>query len=77
VAIDSYRADKCAYLSRLDFNSSHQISSLPVKHANTPLALDTQKYTTSETLGLETDIQTSTLLFEVLEDLYTGGSRMA
>ena len=58
---------------RINLDSSDQSSSCPIKETNATLTLDTEQNSTSETLSLETDIQSTLLLNKVLVDLDAGG----
>lgn len=59
------------HINGINFNSADQVTALPVKETDTTLSLDTEQNTTCEALGLEADIETTTLLLKVLEDLHT------
>jgi hypothetical protein len=50
------------YLTRLDFNPSDQTATLPVKHANSTLAFDTEQSPSAQTFCLETNIERAALL---------------
>lgn len=60
-------------LLRLNLDSSNETTSSPVKERDTTLTCDTEKNTTVESLGLETNIETAALLDKVLEDLDAHG----
>ncbi|KUI54601.1 hypothetical protein VP1G_01979 [Cytospora mali] len=59
-------------LARLDLDAPHQATGRPIEEADATLALDTKQNTASQTVCLETDVETALLLGEVLEDLDTG-----
>jgi hypothetical protein len=57
------------YLYRIDLDPSNQATGLPVKETNSTLSLNTKQNASSQALGLETNIKSTWLLNEILEDL--------
>lgn len=56
------------YVLGVDLYPSDKVTALPVEQTNTTLALNAKEHATTETLGLEANVQRS-LLLEVAEDL--------
>lgn len=56
----------------LDFDPADELTRFPVKETDTALALDTEKHTTTEAFGLETNVEHG-LLLEIAEDLDAHG----
>src|SRR5690348_12880471 len=64
---------RAAYLFRLHLDPPHESSRVPVEERHAPLTLHSEQHTTCQTLGLETNIDSTRLLNKVLVELDAGG----
>ena len=69
------RLRRHAYISRVDFNSSNQVSTFPIKHSDASLSFYAEKNTATEALSLEAYVKAAALL-QLLEE-FDAGARFA